>query len=113
MGASSSAASSSALHAFTLSNMAPRMLYITKRRDDLDYCYVAVSAVVSMYFIGPAAYLELSNQRTLRVDYANQAEAERAVSRFHFAMSVFVSKEDADKEWPKPIDGAIVRMIYS
>jgi len=86
------------------------MLYIPKRRDNLDYCYVAVSAVVSMYFIGPAAYLELSNQRTLRVNYADQAEAELAVARFHFAMSVFVSKEDADKHWPKPCSGGIIHM---
>jgi len=103
--------SSPAARDYTLSNLAPRMLYIPKRCAELDYCYVAVGAVISIYCAGTIVFLELSNHRTLRLGYHEEAQAEQAVSHFHFAMSVFVSKEDANREWPKPISGSIMRMV--
>ena len=84
---SSSSADSSADHHRTLSSMAPRMLYVPKRCAELDYCYVAVGAVVSIYRVGTTAFLELSNRRTLRLGYDEQAHAEQAaVSYTHLTL---------------------------
>jgi len=86
------------------------MLYIPKRTPELEYCYVAVQHVVSMYWLGTSVFIELTNKRTLRIDYADAEATKSAMYHFNDAMTRLCSKEEAEKCFPKPTGGAIIRM---
>ncbi len=88
----------------------PRTIYIPKRTKILLHCWISTRIVNSFYFAGCSVFVELNNRRTLRIVYKSTEEAERAMEHFNYAMAVFVSKEEADKEWPKPADGEIITM---
>jgi hypothetical protein len=86
---------------------APRLLYIPRRNSVLNYCWIAVGIVNSIYFVSCSVFLELSNKRTLRIVYSSTQAAEEAVAQFAAALTVFVSKQTADEKWCKPVDGSI------
>ncbi len=90
----------------------PRTIYIPKRTKALNHCWVSTRIVNSIYFGGCNVFVELNNRRTLRLVYKSNEEAERALEHFNYALAVFVSKEEADKEWPKPVDGEIITMSH-
>ncbi len=88
----------------------PQTICIPKRSNALNYCWITTRSVVCIYFAGWNAFVELKNKRTLQLHYGSGEDVERAVACFNSALSVFVSKEDADKNWPQPIGGTIMIM---
>ncbi len=88
----------------------PQTMYIPKRSDVLNYCWVATRHVVSIYFTGKSAFVELDNKRTVRLDYETAPDAATAAAAFNRAMTVYVTKLFADNNWPKPTGGSILTM---
>jgi hypothetical protein len=85
----------------------PVMLWVPPR-GVLPECWLHTRFVVSIYYGGVKAWIELSTGKTVELAYRSSADAALAANQFQLAMSVAPS-DAASKAWPSPTSGDIVR----